>query len=317
MGKQRHNGQPAGRDEACARARARRGVFGALIGAGVALCLTLLASMLAIFLLPVQAAEGDWKSAHNSRVRTVAGADPSGAEIAYYALIDIELVKGWKTYWRHPGDAGGIPPAIDLGQSQNIARSVVMFPTPKRIVDEVGTTLGYKQHARLPIRIYPKDPAKPVKLAVNLFYGVCKEICVPTEVQLTLTFTPSQLRAFPAVLATALAKVPKQVPLESARQGVDGLKLVDAVFKTGQNEQAVVFTIQAGKSAKHSELFVTGEDGVMAGVAMPVGPAKDGVQQFRVPLYHDHAVAVRGKRLRLIVSDGINAIETVWRLPAT
>src|SRR4051812_40829530 len=50
------------------------------------------------------AASSDWVEGHNSRARLVAG---NGI-----AAVELQMPEGWKTYWRTPGDAGGVPPSF-------------------------------------------------------------------------------------------------------------------------------------------------------------------------------------------------------------
>ena len=63
----------------------------------------------ALSALPVGSAtnglSSDWAQGHNSRVRLIAGDDLAG--------VELQMPAGWKTYWRNPGDAGGVPPSFD------------------------------------------------------------------------------------------------------------------------------------------------------------------------------------------------------------
>ncbi len=84
-----------------------------------------------------------WVDGHSSRVRLVGGASLVG--------IEIELPEGWKTYWRTPGEAGGVPPAFDWSGSKNLASAQVLYPAPKRFSDSSGDTVGYKGTIVLPV----------------------------------------------------------------------------------------------------------------------------------------------------------------------
>ena len=77
------------------------------------------------------------------------------------AGVRIALDKGWKTYWRSPGDAG-IPPSLNFADSQNVARVTVHWPTPE-IFDQNGLrSVGYDDELILPLEITPADPSQPV-----------------------------------------------------------------------------------------------------------------------------------------------------------
>lgn len=105
---------------------------------------------------------------------------PTGARMAG---VRIALDKGWKTYWRSPGDAG-IPPSLNFADSQNVARVTVHWPTPE-IFDQNGLrSVGYDDELILPLEITPADPTQPVALSADLEFGICHEICVPVSVAL-------------------------------------------------------------------------------------------------------------------------------------
>src|SRR5712691_6120131 len=70
---------------------------------------------------PAQADEASaWDNAMHSAVRLVAaGALHEGGKPALRAGIEIRLDKGWKTYWRYPGDSG-VPPRLGFTRAENV-----------------------------------------------------------------------------------------------------------------------------------------------------------------------------------------------------
>ena len=116
----------------------------------------------------------DWTQGHNSRVRLIAGDDLAG--------VELQMPVGWKTYWRNPGYAGGVPPSFDWSKSENLESAEVLYPSPKRFTDRFGDTVGYKEMVVFPVRLKAKDPEKPIGLRLALDYGVCKEICMVRKV---------------------------------------------------------------------------------------------------------------------------------------
>ena len=101
----------------------------------------------------------------------------------HMAALDLHLSPGWKTYWRSPGDAG-IPPAFDWSGSENLASVTLHWPRPT--VFDVGgmRTIGYREGLVLPIEVTPRDPAQPVQLRARIDMGVCRDICVPAQVDI-------------------------------------------------------------------------------------------------------------------------------------
>src|SRR5436309_312013 len=73
------------------------------------------------------------------------------------AGVELQLPEGWKTYWRTPGDAGGVPPTFDWSKSDNLASVKVLYPAPKRFSDRAGDTVGYKGTVVFPVEVIPKD----------------------------------------------------------------------------------------------------------------------------------------------------------------
>ena len=120
------------------------------------------------------------------RLRAIGGAFEGDS---YLAGIAIDLDEGWKTYWRVPGDSG-IPPNFDFSKSLNVAATEILYPTPTRYQDASGETIGYARHVVFPLKVTPADPAKPAKLDVSLFLGVCEVVCIPVDgrVELDLAF---------------------------------------------------------------------------------------------------------------------------------
>lgn len=94
--------------------------------------------------------------------------------------VRIELAEGWKTYWRMPGDAG-IPPLFAWNKGTlGDGRIEVLYPLPGRYQDASGETIGYKDEVIFPIRLKQAD-AMEMKLDLDLFFAVCREICIPAQ----------------------------------------------------------------------------------------------------------------------------------------
>ncbi|MBL4806693.1 MAG: hypothetical protein JKY31_05305 [Rhodobacteraceae bacterium] len=98
---------------------------------------------------------------------------------SYQMALEFDLNPGWKTYWRAPG-SGGLPPLLEWDGSQNIAGVAISWPTPEVFETSGVQSIGYKGGLVLPIRITPVV-AGPVRVALNLQFGVCSDICIPAE----------------------------------------------------------------------------------------------------------------------------------------
>lgn len=109
------------------------------------------------------------------RISLVGGAFRDGA---WHTGVLIEMAEGWKTYWRMPGEAG-IPPEFSWKTSVP-AKAEVLYPAPRRYEDASGETVGYTREILLPV-IVKAQTAKDFKLDLDLFFAVCKEICIPAK----------------------------------------------------------------------------------------------------------------------------------------
>jgi DsbC/DsbD-like thiol-disulfide interchange protein len=103
---------------------------------------------------------------------------------SWHTGVLIELEPGWKTYWRMPGEAG-IPPEFTWTTSAP-AEVKVAFPAPARYADQSGETVGYEGSALFPAVVTP-ETATELELGVDLFFAVCKDICIPASARASIT----------------------------------------------------------------------------------------------------------------------------------
>lgn len=160
---------------------------------------------------PAQAAglASDWAEGFNNKSRLLAGRTADGKRVAG---LQISMPSGWKTYWRAPGEAGGIPPEFDWNGSENLAEARVQYPAPHRLIDKSGIAIGYKENVIFPVQLTAKDPTKPIALKLKASYGACKELCVPAEVELAVTVPPDA--EVSSELAAVIATVPRGKPVD-------------------------------------------------------------------------------------------------------
>jgi DsbC/DsbD-like thiol-disulfide interchange protein len=197
---------------------------------------------------PAQADDASpWADDLNSSLRLIAGSHRNDAT-GLLAGIEIKLKPGWHTYWRYPGDSG-VPPRFRFPGSDNVAAVKVLYPAPKAIVDETGTTIGYTDDVIFPLRVVPRQKGKPVTLNLKVDYAVCEKMCVPVEAKAELTL-PGGSSETDAALATAEAGVPKQMSAAEA-----GLK---AHRVNGNTAKPMVFVDLAAPTGEKVEIFVEG-----------------------------------------------------------
>jgi DsbC/DsbD-like thiol-disulfide interchange protein len=228
-----------------------------------------------------------WAASAKSRARLVAAAEG-------LAGFEIRLAPGAITYWRDPGDAGA-PPTFDFGGSDNVASVDTVFPAPERIVESDGSVaFGYAGGVVLPLRIAPRDPAKPVTLAVQANYAVCEKICLPARARLRLTL-PAAPSPYAGSVEAALAAAPRRV----------SPKAFGDLSSDGAGRWRLCAQRQTGKTR---DLFVESPEGWRI-AAQPEADDKSR-DCFRLTLLEKPADADLPVSLRLTMTGGGGPVET-------
>ncbi|HXL13552.1 MAG TPA: protein-disulfide reductase DsbD domain-containing protein [Bradyrhizobium sp.] len=205
---------------------------------------TLVASSLAIEARAEDASP--WQRDGHSAVRLLAGSRSGPVLMGGVAFT---LQRGWKTYWRTPGDSG-VPPRFDFSKSENIEAVTVLWPAPKKFDDGAGGhSLGYQNEIVLPLRIVAKNADRPVTLRADINYAVCEKLCIPVEASAELTFS-SVASTEDSALSAALDTVPKP-----ARVGDPNPLTIRDVKRDGKSAVLVDVTTS---DAKDVNLFVEG-----------------------------------------------------------
>ncbi|MFM9847803.1 MAG: protein-disulfide reductase DsbD domain-containing protein [Hyphomicrobiaceae bacterium] len=277
--------------------------------------LTALASVIAAISglhVPAFAAEPvatRWTTIETSRVRLVAGRTGDANKLV--AGIEIEMADGWKTYWRNPGSSG-VPPRIDWSQSGNLASARLVFPAPSRFADRDGDTIGYKNYVVLPLELTAADATRPIDLKLALEFGVCKDICIPVEVALSLA-VPADAAAFAPDSRTIAAL--SHVPRSGAKA-----KPTDPVLKSFRatlagDKPALAFDVSFPGGAPGADLFVEAPEGLWVPLARKAGETA-GTIRFEIDLTDGADIAaLKGKALAVTLVSDAGQSETSVQLP--
>lgn len=262
-----------------------------------------------------------WIKAYHTRVRLIAGTAgmPLSAApgSALRAGIHIEMDPGWKTYWRTPGGAGGVPPYFIWDGSTNIKSVRVDYPAPSRITSDDGVSIGYKKEVVLPIRIVPKDASKPVSLSLRLDYGVCREVCVPVQSKLKLLLSPadrgqSQMSQEAELVARYARRVPRNI---SKGMTVQPKPRKIEINLGGARPELVVEGEYPG-GLEGADLFVEAPEGLY--IPLPERKALgDGkAMRFRIDLTKgEDPKLLRGKTLTLTFVSANGQSQMRWKVP--
>jgi DsbC/DsbD-like thiol-disulfide interchange protein len=210
----------------------------------------------------------------------------------WQAGILVELEPDWKTYWRVPGDTG-IPPQFDWAGSKNNGAIEVGYPVPSRFQDAGGESIGYHDRVLFPLSVRSEKPDELVRLKLNMFFAVCKEICIPAKAKAELLLNSSNINPD---LENWQQRVPRVVAMGET-------PLVTAVrLETLQDKPMLVLSL--ARAAQ--DIFV--ESGTTAYFGKPQFYVAPG--EAWLPIWNlGDAGKLRGVPLKLTLSFGDSGIE--------
>ncbi len=134
-------------------------------------------------------------------------ASPSGD--VHTGGIQISLARGWKTYWRAPGEFG-IPPRLELSRSENIRGVFMHFPRPTIYFDNDVRTIGYADKVVFPLDFFPDRAGSGMRAHADLHLGVCREVCVPVSFQFPIMLSNRKTTP-PVEIVRALRMGPNRI----------------------------------------------------------------------------------------------------------
>lgn len=241
---------------------------------------------LAFLWLPVSwAADSGWlRAADNDHASVRLRAQPAEAG-GTHLLLDVALEKGWKTYWRSPGE-GGIAPSIAW---QTPLPVQWYWPTPQRF-DVAGiATQGYQGNVTFPLVVKGKMPDT---LSGVLTLSTCSDVCILTDYPFSLDLSGPTERQFTYDFTKAMGTLPREDGLTSS---------LKAAWAPGK--LTVTATRDAGWHAP--ALYLDGiED---ADFARPTFKIQGETLTATVPVtdgWGEAAPDLRGKTLSLVLADG-------------
>ncbi len=255
----------------------------------------------------------EWDGDDRAAARLIAGNPSTTGDAKDGAVLraglELRLKPGWKTYWRYPGDSG-IPPQFKFDGSDNVKSVEVLWPAPKRFEEAGGNAIGYSGHVILPLHVTPKESGRPVRLTLDLNYGVCEKLCVPAFAKLELPLTGSD-PALSAALTAAEARVPKMARIGAG----DDLAIRAVQQQTGGTHPRVVVDV-AVPAGRKVDLIAEGPTPDWAlPLPEPVPGAPAGLQRFAFEIDGlPPGASAKGALITLTAIAGDRAIETKTHL---
>ena len=215
---------------------------------------------------------GDFHFEHD----TVAPGDKTVLALA------MKMAPGWHTYWKNAGDSGQ-PVEIRWEAPEGVEIGEARWPVPHRQPFAPMMNYGYEDTSTLlmPVSVPKSWPAgDPVTLTADVFWLVCKEVCIPEQgvAELTLPTGPATSKAAETqVFADARATFPVPSPYAAA-YAVDDTSLTVRVkgdaFSGGEIEDVYFFPAEWG-IIDHAGAQALSVDGDGLSLTIPRSPETD------------------------------------------
>lgn len=248
-----------------------------------------------------QAARSEWSNADEAQLRILLNPGASGK---LEGGIEIVLEPGWYTYWKNPGEVG-VPPVFDFAGSENIGQLQVLYPAPLRKVDSGSTSLIYQDEVVFPLLIAPREAGRPVVLRLKAQFGVCSEICIPTQASAEVALSPDA--AADPLSAARLRSFEERVP-KGPRSGRFDIEKVVA------DGDSLDIDIRMPDSS-YTDLFVDPPKDWYIGQPVFVERV-DGLSRYRLSLAgRPPGTPLKGQEFRFVAVAGGEAIEETVQIP--
>lgn len=262
-------------------------------------------------LAAARAGASEWQAAEQSRIRLISASGVSYQDMRVTAAaLQIELADGWKTYWRTPGD--GLAPSIEWQGSENIKDIKALWPAPKRIEAPPGIiAYGYERQVTVPFILEAKDRAQPMRLRLQLVYGVCADLCIPVETTLALEIPAEDHPGQAPLLEEVLTRVPRSQTDEADCAH----RLTGAERVTRQGKTTLILHTSHDAGTGDLDVFAEHDKGLIIPPAVKTAQSGDGRLTHLIEFeYPEDAKALEGESIRLTMTSDRGSCETIWRV---
>ena len=192
----------------------------------------------------------------------------------FHLGVKFEMEPDWHIYWRNAG-ASGLPPELTWTLPEGFTAGDIQWPSPKSISLEGLVSYGYKGIATLIVPVTAPDdlaPGADLTIQLELFYLICKEVCLPGDasLQLTLKTGAEAVAANADVFEAAYASQPKPgSPYE--------------LSVAGQEDKLLELSIK-GEALPEALYFFSAKEGLIDPNAEQAYSVSDGVGRLSLPL---------------------------------
>jgi len=107
---------------------------------------------------------------------------------SFWVALHFDIIEGWHTYWKNPGDSGN-PPRIQWKLPPGFVASAIQWPYPERLPVGPLMNYGYSDEAWLLVRMTAPEVIEPglINISAQAEWLVCQEECIPEQGYLTIS----------------------------------------------------------------------------------------------------------------------------------
>ena len=191
---------------------------------------------------------------------------------SFDVALKTKLDDKWHTYWRNPGDSGE-PVSIRWTLPDGVEAGEITWPLPAPIATGPIINYGFEGTPLFPVTMHVPETAQPgtvMELQADVYYLVCKDVCIPEDGQLRLAVEIGDEPDVNAANAAAIDAARQSAPREAARaygamQASDGaLTLQFAELPDGDFSDAYFFPYdQSVLNHSEPQSVTVAEDGIV------------------------------------------------------
>jgi thiol:disulfide interchange protein DsbD len=180
---------------------------------------------------------------------------------SFDVAIRFEMEPRWHIYWKNPG-ASGLPLEITWDLPEGIEAGAMEWPAPQQILLGGLVNYGFEGTATfiVPMRASETlEVGETLSLKANLFWLICKEVCLPGEAEVALSL-PVAETAEPGVDASAFDAAREAQPTTpgdwTLSAMIDGEAIVLEIIGESVPEDLYFYASDAGVIDPNAEQVV-------------------------------------------------------------
>ncbi len=147
----------------------------------------------------------------------------------FWLAVQLNVGKGWHSYWKNPGDAGA-PIRISWTAPDGFSFGPIRWPTPERF--EWGSAVGFGYEGKVTLLVQVEPPVllplgQSVTLTAHVNWVACADECVPDQKKVTLMLpvsssAPILSQAYADLFLTTRSSLPERPwVMRAERKGRD------------------------------------------------------------------------------------------------